>query len=87
MPINVQLQINIIIYILCGLSIGLIFSIFNLDFKILVTLNTIFILLSLNLSIALSDVNLNNPIIIKLLNINENENIRYIKFSMLIVII
>ena len=59
------------------------FSILNLDFKILITLNTIFILLSLNLSIALSDVNLNNPVIIKLLNINENKNFRYIKFSMI----
>lgn len=82
MPINVQLQINIIIYLLSGLSIGLTFSIFNLDLKILVTLNTIFILLSLSLSIALSDV-YRNPILMKLIEVNQDENMRCLKFSML----
>src|ERR1700689_309295 len=82
MPINVHLQINIIIYLLSGLSIGLTFSIFNLDLKILVTLNTIFILLSLSLSIALSDV-YRNPILMKLIEVNQDENMRCLKFSML----
>jgi hypothetical protein len=71
-----------ILGLLSGLSVGFLFSILNLDIKILITLNTFLILLSLSLSIALSDVKLNNPIVMKLLNINQNKNLRYLKFSM-----
>ena len=48
-----------IIYSLCGLSVGLMFSILNLDIKILITLNTFLILLSL----FYSSKNLSKPLI------------------------
>lgn len=70
-----------ILGLLSGLSVGFLFSILNLDIKILITINTFLILLSLSFTLAFSDFN-NNPIIVKLLNINENKNFRYIKFSM-----
>ena len=71
-----------ILGLLSGLSVGFLFSILNLDIKILITINTFLILLSLSLTIAFSDVNLNNPIVMKLININQNKNLRYLKFSM-----
>ena len=75
-------NIKTIVLLLSGLSLGLSFSILNLDIKILITINTFLILLSLSLSIAFSDIKLNNPIVMKLLNINQNKTLRYLKFSM-----
>ena len=71
-----------ILGLLIGLSIAFFFSIFNLDIKILIALNTFFILLSLSFSIALSDV-YRNPILMKLIEVNQDENMRCLKFSML----
>ena len=74
-------NIKTIVLLLSGLSLGLSFSILNLDIKILITLNTFLILLSLAFTLAFSEID-ESLRVMKLIETNHNKNLRCVKFSM-----
>lgn len=70
------------LYISLGILLGLGFSIFNLEVKILIILNISFILISFALTFAFTDYSINNnPIIMKLLEVNKDASMRSLNIT------